>query len=415
MYKYIHFLIALLFWSGTLKGQETREIIKELEKQQHELELRQIDLSSELEIYRLNKIREDLHAVGLPVLSEDVDDELVEHGAMILSYNERHEQANWVSHIIIPAVNKGNLPRTNDFRKDSLVKSGTAVKSDYWYSGFDRGHLAPSADFRWSPRAISESYVYSNISPQRPEFNREIWAKLESFVRKHVWVTNEQLIVVTGPIYDKGLETITQGPNVVSIPNRYFKLILDIEGDEKKAIAFLMPNASCKKPFITYATTIDEVEKLTGIDFFSNLPEDLQSKLESTYDFSKWEALKEGEIPTQNPLGLNDRPNNTLNSVEADLFVDKKACVCGVIVSTRKTSTGSVFFNFDSKFPNHTFSGSIWSDNVKNFTYEPEIEFLGKKICISGKIREYKGKPTMNVEHEKKVTFLDHNGRKLPK
>ena len=100
------------------------------------------------------------------------------------------------------------------------------------------------------------------MSPQRPDFNREIWAKLESFVRKHVWVTDEQLIVVTGPVFEEGLETITQGPNVVSIPKRFFKVILDLEGDIKKAIAFLMPNELCNKPFITYATTIDEVEKL---------------------------------------------------------------------------------------------------------------------------------------------------------
>jgi len=86
-----------------------------------------------------------------------------------------------------------------------------------------------------------------------------------------------------------------------------------------------------------------------------------------------------------------------------------------MVVSTRKTGSGSIFFNFDAKFPNHTFSGSIWSDNVRNFSYEPEIELLGKKICITGKISDFKGKPTMNIEHEKKVRFLGENGKELPK
>ncbi len=416
MLKPIFYLAVFLVSGGIIHAQETTaELIEKLEKEAIELENSQKALAVKLEALRLTHIREDLHAIGLPIVKEGLDNELVEHGGLILGYNEKHEQANWVSHIIIPAVNRGNLARTNDFRKDSLVKTGSAVKADYWYRGYDRGHLAPSADFRWSPRAISESYVYSNMSPQKPELNREIWAKLESFVRKHVWVTEEQLYVVTGPIFDEGLETITQGPNVLTIPKRYYKVVLDIEGDEKKAIAFIMPNELCKQPIVSYATSIDEVEKITGLDFFSKLDDAEEAKLEAAFDFGKWETLKDGEIPTQKPLEPNKRPPNTLNSIEADLFINKKACVCGTVVSTRKTNGGSIFFNFDTKFPNHTFSGSIWASNVKNFTYEPEVELLGKTICITGKITEYKGKPTMNLEQEEKISFLDENGEELPR
>jgi endonuclease G len=417
MLKHIYWVIFLLvLGSSPSFGQvETANLIANLEKEALNLEARQAALSDDLEVLRLKKIKEDIHAVGLPIVPKGTENEVVEHGAMILGYNEKHEQANWVFHAVIPAVNKGNLSRTNDFRRDSLVSTGTAVKADYWYSGYDRGHLAPSADFRWSGRAISESYVYSNMAPQRPELNREKWAKLESFIRKHVWVKNEQLYVVTGPIFDEGMETITQGPNVVSIPKRFYKVILDVTGDEKKAIAFVMPNELCKKAMVSYAVSVDEVEKLTGLDFFSNLDETLENQLESSFDFSKWEELKEGEIGTQAPLKLSERPKNTLNSMEADLFMDKKACVCGMVVSTRKTNGGSVFFNFDEKFPNHTFSGSVWASNIKNFSYDPEIEFLGKKICITGKITDFKGKPTMTVEHGKKVAFLDEKGKELPR
>jgi endonuclease G len=416
MVKCIYCIVLLLIGVTVVNAQtSTSELIKNLEKEANELDVRQIALADELEDLRLKQIREDLHTSGLPIVKEGIDNQNVEHGALILGYNEKHEQANWVSHIIIPAVNKGNLARTNDFRRDSLVTTGSAVKADYWYSGYDRGHLAPSADFRWSPRAISESYVYSNMSPQRPELNREIWAKLESFVRKHVWVTNEQLLVVTGPIFEEGLETITQGPNVVTIPKRYYKVVMDLKGDEQKGIAFIMPNEACKKPIVAYAVSVDEVEKITGLNFFSKLEDGLEEKLESSFEFGKWEELKEGEIPTQEPLKVSERPRNTLNSMEADLFVDKKACVCGTVVSARKTNGGSIFFNFDAKFPNHTFSGSIWASNVKNFTYEPEVEFLGKKICITGKVADYKGKPTMNIEHEKKVSFLDEKGKELPR
>jgi endonuclease G len=401
--------------TGQVQAQgETASKIAQLEQENQQLQARQAALASALEELRLRKIREDVQTVGVPTVPSDRDQELVEHGALLLSYNEAYEQANWVAHIIIPAVNQGNLSRTNDFRRDSLVKTGTAVKADYWYSGYDRGHLAPSADFRWSARAISESYVYSNMSPQRPELNRERWAELEGFIRGHVWAKERQLYVVTGPVLQAGLETITQGPNVVAIPKEFYKVVLDLTPGEEKAIGFLMPNGVCNQPLIGYATTIDEIERKTGLDFFSKLEENLETKLEGSSDFSKWEARKEGEIATAKPLAINERPNNTLNSLEADLFVNKKACVCGTVVSTRKIKNGSIFFNFDAKFPNHTFSGSIWGTNVKNFSYDPETEFLGKKLCITGKIADYKGKPTMNIEHEKKVVFLDETGKEIP-
>lgn len=417
MLKHIYWFVFLFVLGSapSFSQVKTADLIADLEKEALNLEVRQAALSNDLEVLRLKKIKEDLRAVGLPIVPKNTENEVIEHGAMILGYNETHEQANWVSHVVIPAVNKGNLSRTNDFRRDSLVSTGSAVKADYWYSGYDRGHLAPSADFRWSGRAISESYVYSNMAPQRPELNRESWANLESFIRKHVWVKNEPLYVITGPIFDEQMETITQGPNVVSIPKRFYKIILDITGEEKKAIAFVMPNELCKQAMVSYAVSVDAVEEMTGLDFFSNLDETLEKELEASFDFSKWEELKEGEIPTQEPLKLSERPRNTLNSLEADLFMDKKACVCGMVVSTRKTNGGSVFFNFDAKFPNHTFSGSVWASNIKNFSYDPEIEFLGKKICITGKITDDKGKPTMTVEHEKKVAFLDNNGKELPR
>jgi endonuclease G len=345
MLYYVNVLMIYLFILSPLLSQDSVGFkIKDIERQIVDLEQQQILLNNQLEVHRLSKIKKDLHLIGLPYKTSIESHQIVEHGGLILSYNEQHEQANWVAHVIIPAVNKGNLSRTNDFRRDSLVKTGSALKADYWYSGYDRGHLAPSADFRWSPRAISESYVYSNMSPQKPELNRESWAKLESFVRKHVWVTNEQLIVVTGPIFDENMTIITQGPNRLSVPNRYFKVILDNTGSERKAIGFVMPNELSKKPMVSYATSVDDIESITGLNFFSKLDDALEKQLESSFDYGQWEALKEGEIPTQIPLKLSQRPKNTLNSIEADLFVDKKACVCGMVVSTRKTGSGSVFF-----------------------------------------------------------------------
>lgn len=397
-------LVSSHYW---LQAQGIAAAIKQLETQQEALQAQQEQLAMQLETLRLQKIRENLKAIGLPIVPENRDHALVEHSGLFLSYNEQHEQPNWVAHMIIPAVNKGILTRTNDFRPDPKVETGTAVKADYWYSGYDRGHLAPSADFRWSKTAISESYFYSNMAPQRPELNRERWAELEGFLRQQVWATEEPLYLMTGPIFEEGMETITQGPNTISIPKFFYKVALDYSGDQHKAIAFILPNGPCTKPLISYAVSIDEVEERTGLDFFPNLAEAEETTLEQQNSYAAWEAQKPGTISEQKPLSVNERPKNTLNSLEADLFINKKACVCGTVVSTRKTNGGSIFFNFDAKFPNHTFSGSIWASNAKNFSYDPEVEFLGKRLCITGKITDYKGKPTMNIDHEKRVTFLD--------
>lgn len=411
--KYPIAFLVIFFYTSVLLGQHLDARIQQLEQDQSAYQSKILELDSMLEVLRLEKIRSDMQNIGLPKQNPDVKHELIGHGAIYISYNEDHEQANWVEHIIVPAVNVGNLPRTNDFRIDSLVKSGTAVKADYWYSGYDRGHLAPSADFRWSKRAISESYMYSNMSPQKPELNREIWANLESFLRKHVWVNNEQLYVVTGPVLESGLDQITQGPNKLSIPKKFFKVIMDLEGEEIKGIGFIMPNEKCEKDIIDYAYTIDEIENLTGIDFFPGLDKMSAQKIESTFDFGKWEILKEGEVPTQVPLSVTQRPKNTINSADARIFVDKKACVCGTVVSTRKTNSGSVFFNLDKKFPNHIFSGSIWENDIKNFSFDPEIALLGKKICMTGTITLYKDKPTMNIAHERKIDFIEDQSKEM--
>ena len=108
----------------------------------------------------------------------------------------------------------------NNFRKDELVTSGTASKADYWYSGYDRGHLAPSADFRWSKTALSESYFYSNMAPQLPELNREKWAELENAIREYVIENKIQVYVVTGGILNDSLPRMQNKgrENEVSIP-----------------------------------------------------------------------------------------------------------------------------------------------------------------------------------------------------
>ena len=222
-------------------------------------------------------------SIGLPYYTQS--DQVIFHTAYSLKYSEQHEQASWVAYTLKSSHTSGTVGRTNDFRIDYKVKTGSASLSDYKGSGYDRGHLAPAADFKWSSTAMSESFFMSNMSPQLPGFNRGIWKKLEGSVRN--WADdNGEIHVVTGPILTGSYPSI--GSNQVSIPNYYYKVILDYKEPEIKGIGFILPHQKSKSSLQSFAVTIDEVERKTGIDFYYSLPDDVEEQIESTVDIGKW-------------------------------------------------------------------------------------------------------------------------------
>ncbi len=250
-------LFAIIFLSFINVYSQTKSI--ELEKIQLKINEKETEIDSlkkERETILLTYIKEQVQQYGLPKVENG--EELIEHKAYVLVYSEKHEQAKWVVHIISTAIIDENVSRTNDFRVDTLIKTGSAEERDFFtkykvdgkavYDGFgyDRGHLAPSADFRWSETALSESYFYSNISPQLDDFNRGSWAKLEGMLRKYVSENNVDLLVVTGPILTDDLAVIERSINKVSIPKDYFKIAYDFENN--RAIGFVMPNKKIYYP-----------------------------------------------------------------------------------------------------------------------------------------------------------------------
>jgi len=177
------------------------------------------------------------------------------------------------------------VKRSNDFCSDNEVPTGSATNADYQGSGYDRGHMAPAADMSWSVQTMQESFYYSNMSPQVPGFNRGIWKKLEEQVRQWA-VENQDIYVVTGPVLSGNLSTI--GPDRVSVPKYYYKVILDDTLPGLKGIGFIMPNASSTMPLQSFAVSIDSVEKVTGINFFPALPEQEEQALEKSVCLSCW-------------------------------------------------------------------------------------------------------------------------------
>lgn len=212
-------------------------------------------------------------------------DEVIHHKAYTLSYNELHEQANWVAYFLTAERVDGSFSRTDDFREDPLILSGSAQIEDYQYSGFDRGHLAPAGDMKWSEEAMSESFYMSNMSPQEPEFNRDVWRMLEEYIRERV-LTDKLLYITTGPVLHADLPSI--GSNEVTVPEYFYKVLLDYTEPEIKAVGFIIRNTKADKSFNEFAVSIDSVETFTGIDFYPLLPDSIEMIIEAETDFSVW-------------------------------------------------------------------------------------------------------------------------------
>lgn len=220
-----------------------------------------------------------------------------------LCYRESYEQAEWSAYFLADFQLEKNAERSNDFRADPEISTGSAQLSDYKKSGFDRGHLTPAADMSFSQKAMSETFYMSNMTPQAPQFNRGIWKDLEAQVR--FWVEKYgRAYVVSGPILEKSADQYKSiGENEVAVPDYFYKVVLvPLYGDESDrassddtaslmAVGFVIPNQKCEEDFWYYAVSVDEVERLTNLDFYSLLEDDIENTVEadSSFDKLKWQ------------------------------------------------------------------------------------------------------------------------------
>ena len=219
-----------------------------------------------------------------------------------LCYRESYEQAEWSAYELTKDELNKKSGRTNDFREDPEIKTGSATLNDYKGSGYDRGHLTPAADMAFSEKAMSETFYLSNMSPQAGPFNRGIWQQLEAQVR--TWAkTFGKVYVISGPILEKPAskyESIGKD-NKIAIPQYYYKVLLAplyADGNDEKtpddaksiaALGFILPNEACSgKEFWDFAVSVDEVEKRTGLDFYSLLEDTAEDASEAAFDISIW-------------------------------------------------------------------------------------------------------------------------------
>jgi endonuclease G len=222
---------------------------------------------------------------GFNYLPSSTTGVVIKHNGYQLSYNEAHEQAEWVAYSLDKSDIVYNNFKRPYFINDPKIKTKSANWRSYKKSGYDRGHLCPAADRRYSKEAHDETFYTSNISPQKHDFNAGVWNRLEQKTR--YWAKKyNHLYIVTGGVLKPNLKTI--GKDKVSVPNQFYKIILDYTQPEIKAIAFLMPHKESKNPLYNFVVSIDEIEEITGIDFFPELPDAIEDKLEASNSYKSW-------------------------------------------------------------------------------------------------------------------------------
>ena len=218
--------------------------------------------------------------------------EIIEHKYYTLSYNEKHEQANWVAYQLTYEQINGTIDRryNEKWKQDPNITTGTSKVSDYKKSGYDRGHLVPAADMKLNKTSMRETFYMSNITPQHKYCNRYSWKHLEQNLRDLIIEHNDILYIATGPVLNDRLDNYIG--YFVTVPNYFYKVILDYSKNKPKAIGFIIPNIDTKdnnyKNLNRFACSIDYIESITGIDFFFNLPDDVELIIEEKYNIKDW-------------------------------------------------------------------------------------------------------------------------------
>lgn len=227
---------------------------------------------------------------GFNYLPTSTTNQVIQHNYYTLSYSEKHEQAEWIAYELKKEYVINNDYKRPKFIKDPRVKTGSADWRNYKKSGYDKGHLCPAGDMEFDLNAYNDTFFTSNISPQKHDFNGGIWNRLEQKVR--YWaIKYDGIYVITGGILKPALKTI--GVEKVSVPNYFYKILLDNTNGKYRMIAFLVPSKKSDKPLYEFVVPVDSIEKITGIDFFPKLNDKIENRLEKNSDYKSWSFNKD--------------------------------------------------------------------------------------------------------------------------
>lgn len=224
---------------------------------------------------------------GLEIPAVSSSDEIIRHDAYVISYDSARRIPEWVAYELTSEETGGEEERNSRmFSMDPDYHGTQAMREDYSNSGWTKGHMAPAADFRWSPEVMDQTFYLTNVCPQDETLNANDWEYLERQVRR--WAKEYGRVwVVTGPIVgNNGYGCI--GERNVVIPDAFFKAVLACKGDNCTAIAFVMGNDDKRYFLADCAISIDDLERRTGLDFFPALDDAMETEAEKTFRLSDW-------------------------------------------------------------------------------------------------------------------------------
>jgi endonuclease G len=220
--------------------------------------------------------------------SRHLADTILKHDYLTVAYSTKNKNPEWTLYVINEKREVTDLAaRKSNFVPDPLLPISVPSTNQYASTGFDRGHLVPAEDMNFSEKAMSESFYMSNVSPQHPSFNRGLWKRLENKVRE--WAAlNDHMVVISGAVLTSETNPGFDKMNGIDVPKFFYKIILDYQQPEVKAIAFIMPNEKREEEIAEFACTIRKVEELTKINFFPKFNTAESKEIEEKIDLKKW-------------------------------------------------------------------------------------------------------------------------------
>lgn len=238
--------------------------------------------SSSLQLTELDKVKR----------LKDVPSVVKEYEGFTIDFNPKNKTPNYVAWILHGHETEGATSRSNKFWTDNELE-GCPETRDYSHSSYDRGHMCPAGEQKWSDEAMHHSFVMANICPQKHELNTGAWKTLED--KERIWAKRDSaIVIVAGPIYEPS-DNETIGKNNVRVPSAFFKVLLAPFAEPMRAIGFVYPNMKCEGNMQAYAVSVDDIEKITGFDFFSALPDDIEDNIEAVVSFKDWNNNKKRE------------------------------------------------------------------------------------------------------------------------
>ena len=227
--------------------------------------------------------------IGYPLIPDSIPSEIYERICYSISYNGSTRQPNWVMwHLLGEHVMKRKDGVWNEYMEDPNIKGDCkATLSDYNSSGYDRGHMCPGGDCNWTDEGRYETFFLSNICPQNPNLNRGDWKEIEIACR--YWAQKYRSVyIVCGPIFFKSQEHVRIGPNMIPVPEAFFKVILCFDELSPKGIGFICRNTDGNRKKDFYVNSIRQVERITGYKFFPCLDNAIKEVVYDMDDINNW-------------------------------------------------------------------------------------------------------------------------------